>query len=95
MDLLEDIDLQTVIELADLHQWRCEDVKNHGLGICYHTPDAPAEFLIINKCCGDRALLCRSRVEYLMHTAEIRCSTCGTKWAPEDYRFIPLPEMPR
>lgn len=89
MDTLEDIDLELMLELVELNDWQCGDL-NHPRGISHHTPEAPAEFMIVGPCCGDRGLLCRSRVEYLMQVAEIHCMKCDRRWPPERYRFIPL-----
>lgn len=70
----------------------CEG-ETHSQGFSYHVPDQPGEFFAIAPCCGSRAVLCRSRVEYLTGptVAEIRCQRCDLKHPPHTYRFEPLP----
>lgn len=89
LEVQPDIDL--LIEQAELSEFRCADA-NHPRGISFHDPDAAAEFLIMSPCCGDRGLLCRTRASYLKYvSATIHCMSCDRRWAPERYRFIPLP----
>lgn len=68
--------------------FQCEDGR-HARGICYHTPDQPGEWFMFAPCCGGRAIICRSRKEYLSGPtcAEIRCTRCDLKHPPHTYRF--------
>jgi len=89
LDASPDVDLQ--LELDELQDFACSDPR-HERGESYHTPDTAAEFMLLNPCCGDRAIVCRSRAYYLKYqAATIRCARCQTEWAPHRYRFIPLP----
>ncbi|WP_426624045.1 hypothetical protein ACPPVW_15910 [Leifsonia sp. McL0607] len=89
VEVESDIDL--LAELVGLDDFQCCDA-NHPRGISFHDPSAPAEFLIVSPCCGDRGLLCRRRAAYLRNVAAtIHCMRCDRRWPPERYRFIPLP----
>lgn len=91
MDTIEQIDLDFLTQLVELDDWKCGD-RNHPAGASYHTAEAPAEFMIVGPCCGDRGLLCRSRAYYLKHqAATIHCMRCDRHWSPDRYRFVPLP----
>ncbi|WP_157498254.1 hypothetical protein [Leifsonia sp. Leaf336] len=57
-------DLDLLAELVELDDFPCCDA-NHPHGVSFHDPSAPAEFLIVSPCCGDRGLLCRARSQYL------------------------------
>ncbi len=84
-------ELELLNELVALHEFACCDA-NHPRGISFHDPTAPAEFLLVSPCCGDRGLLCRARAAYLRNVAAtIHCMCCDRRWPPEHYRFLPLP----
>lgn len=69
----------------------CEDGR-HKRGIAFHTSDAPAEYRMVAPCCGTRALVCRTRAEYLMGPtcATIRCTTRDIKHDSKAYGFYPI-----
>jgi hypothetical protein len=69
-------------------EFPCEDGR-HARGICYHSPDQPGEWFMFAPCCGGRAIICRSRKEYLSGPtcAEIRCTRCDLKHPAGAYRF--------
>ncbi len=84
-------ELELLNELVALDEFACCDA-NHPRGISFHDPTAPAEFLLVSPCCGDRGLLCRARAAYLRNVAAtIHCMRCDRRWPPEHYRFLPLP----
>lgn len=85
---LTDLDPDVLASLDDV--FPCAD-RRHPAGESYHNPEQAAEFVLINPCCGDRALVCRSRAYYLKYqAAEIRCGRCGEVWPPSAYRFVPI-----
>lgn len=89
METLEDTDLQ--LWLAELDEFECSD-ERHPYGESFHTSGARGEFVILNPCCSDRGIICRSRAAYLKYqAAEIVCHKCKQKWPTSVYRFIPLP----
>lgn len=91
MQTLEAIDVDLLLDLEELDDLPCGD-GSHPSGESFHTPEAPAAYLLLNPCCGDRLLLCESRARYLKYrAAQIRCASCGREWAPGAYRFVPLP----
>ena len=91
METIEDLDADVLLWLDDMDAFVCAD-RAHARGESYHTADAPAEFLMMNPCCGDRALICRSRAHYLKYvSATIHCMKCDRRWPHGAYRFIPLP----
>ena len=84
----EDTDTDVLASLED--EFPCADSR-HPSGQSYHNPAQPAEFVLINPCCGDRALVCRSRAYYLKYqAAEIHCGRCHEVWPPDRYRFVPI-----
>lgn len=86
-----DLDIELITEVDELDQLPCVD-RNHPKGVSFHDADAPAEFVIISPCCGDRGLLCRKRARYLRDVAAtIHCMNCDRRWPPTRYQFIPLP----
>lgn len=84
-------DIELMLAVEEVSGFQCADPR-HAKGQSFHTPDAPAEFVILNPCCSDRGLICRSRAYYLKYQAAmITCWRCKKEWAPGVYRFIPLP----
>lgn len=78
-------------EVDELDTLDCSDVR-HDRSQSHHTAGAPAEFIILNPCCSDRGLVCRTRAAYLKNeAATIVCVVCKQEWPAGAYRFIPLP----
>lgn len=86
-----DLVLNLFLLEQELDVFPCDDPR-HAKGESYHTVGADAEFLVVNPCCSDRGLVCRTRAAYLKYgAATIRCWKCRHEWSPGEYRFIPLP----
>lgn len=91
IDAGQDLDLELWLAEQELKDFPCSGLR-HVHGDSHHVASDPGEFVLVAPCCGDVALLCRSRASYLrFYAADIHCNTCDGYASYSDYKFLPLP----